>query len=163
MVNDDSDTLTFPSGFAFRLIYNGRVLTWLVDNGTGQDDKDAAHCAQFSQLCDVSVLMNRVNSFATRSNRGCGDDDQIDNDDGASSGFVADLTQQGEKLLSTAEKTAMANPDLFLALSVAISFVLGFFLACRCTCTRSERPVEKQRQSESELVLAEEEPDVVID
>ena len=163
MVNDDSDTPAFPSGFAFRLIYNGRVLTWLVDNDAEQDDKDAVHCPQFSQLCDVSVLMNRVNGFATRSNRGCGDYDQIDNDDEASRGFIADLTQQGEKLLSTAEETAMANPDLFLALSVVTSFVLGFFLACRSTCTRSERPVEKQIQSESELVLTEEEPDVVID
>ena len=162
-MNDASDTPTFPSGFAFRLVYNGRVLTWLVDNDNGQHDEDAVHCPQFSHLCDISVLLKRVTSFATRSNRGCGEDDQIDSDDGVSSGFIADLTQQGEKLLTTAEETAMANPDLFLALSVVISFVIGLFLACRSTCTRSKRTVEKQRQSESELVLTEEEPDVVID
>mmetsp|Transcript_3972 Transcript_3972/g.9729 ORF Transcript_3972/g.9729 Transcript_3972/m.9729 type:complete len:707 (+) Transcript_3972:50-2170(+) len=161
VVNDVSEKPTFPSGFAFRLVYNGRVLTWLVDSGIGQDDENAVHCTQFSQLCDISILMNRVTSFATRSNRGCGQDDPIDSDDDASSGFIADLAQQGEKLLTTAEKTAMANPDLFLALSVAISFVLGLFLACRSTCNRSEHPIEKQ--NESELVLTEEEPDVVID
>lgn len=160
-MNDASETPPFPSGFAFRLVYNGRVLTWLVDSGIGQDDEDAVHCPQFSQLCDISVLMNRVTSFATRSNRGCGKDDPIDSDDDASSGFIADLAQQGEKLLTTAEESAMANPDLFLALSVAISFVFGLLLSCRSTCNRSEHPIEKQ--NESELVLTEEEPDVVID
>lgn len=42
----------FPSSKAFRLIYNGVVLTDKIDG-----------CTIASDLCDISFLMNRLNSF----------------------------------------------------------------------------------------------------
>eukprot|EP00566_Odontella_aurita_P007066 CAMPEP_0113539014 /NCGR_PEP_ID=MMETSP0015_2-20120614/7689_1 /TAXON_ID=2838 /ORGANISM="Odontella" /LENGTH=746 /DNA_ID=CAMNT_0000438659 /DNA_START=127 /DNA_END=2367 /DNA_ORIENTATION=+ /assembly_acc=CAM_ASM_000160 len=44
----------FPSDHAFRLLYNGRVLTSRVGG-----------CPSDLDLCDVSVLLNRVGPFAT--------------------------------------------------------------------------------------------------
>lgn len=138
-------------------------MTWLVDSDN--DDGDLG-CQQFSHLCDVSVLLNRVTSFATRTNKGCGQEDETRNTAGDASigGIVADIMQQGQEILSTTEQSAISNPNLFLALSVISSFVLGLLLTCCVDCICTRRPREKQR-CESELVLNtdEEEPDIVID
>lgn len=45
----------FPSGYAFRLIYNGNVLTSKMDE-----------CSESSDLCDAQVLVRQVMSFANK-------------------------------------------------------------------------------------------------
>jgi hypothetical protein len=137
-------------------------MTWLVDS---DDDGSSNICPQFSQICDVSLLIDRVKSFATRSNKGCGKDDHDSSDDGIGVWTVENLKRHGEELLTTTEQSAFKHDDLFLALSVLSSFAIGFCLACCSMCAFSRQPKEKQRR-ESELVVnsgEDEEPDVVID
>lgn len=50
----------FPSGFAFRLIYNGQVLTSKMDG-----------CTEGSELCDSQVLTSHVMPFAKYQERDC--------------------------------------------------------------------------------------------
>lgn len=50
----------FPSGYAFRLIYNGQVLTSKMDG-----------CAAGSELCDSQVLVKQVMPFAKYMERDC--------------------------------------------------------------------------------------------
>ncbi len=45
----------FPTGRAFRLVYNGKILTDRVEG-----------CAPNTELCDMSHLLNRVAPFTTR-------------------------------------------------------------------------------------------------
>jgi hypothetical protein len=52
----DRDASVFVSEFAFRLHYNGHVLTHLLDG-----------CSDDLQLCDVQVLLDVVKPFASRS------------------------------------------------------------------------------------------------
>mmetsp|Transcript_23792 Transcript_23792/g.42803 ORF Transcript_23792/g.42803 Transcript_23792/m.42803 type:complete len:300 (-) Transcript_23792:716-1615(-) len=56
-LNEGSD---FPSGYAFRLVYNGAVLTERIDG-----------CAADSELCDSQVLVNQVMAFAKYQERDC--------------------------------------------------------------------------------------------
>mmetsp|Transcript_34102 Transcript_34102/g.71806 ORF Transcript_34102/g.71806 Transcript_34102/m.71806 type:complete len:661 (+) Transcript_34102:248-2230(+) len=55
--NEGSD---FPSGYAFRLVYNGLVLTERMDG-----------CVADSELCDSQVLVNQVMTFAKYQERDC--------------------------------------------------------------------------------------------
>ncbi|KAL7441335.1 hypothetical protein ACHAXH_005793 [Discostella pseudostelligera] len=57
ILNQDPD---FPSGFAFRLIYNGNVLTSKMDG-----------CAEGSELCDSQILVKQVMPFAKYMERDC--------------------------------------------------------------------------------------------
>ncbi len=50
----------FPSGYAFRLIYNGSVLTSKMDG-----------CAKGSELCDSQILVKQVMPFAKYMERDC--------------------------------------------------------------------------------------------
>lgn len=59
ITNSDSAT-NFPSGYAFRLIYNGEVLTSKMDG-----------CDDGSELCDSKVLVNQVMPFAKYQERQC--------------------------------------------------------------------------------------------
>jgi ubiquitin-like domain-containing CTD phosphatase 1 len=58
-IDGQMDSTLFESNFGFRLIYNGQVLTPLIDG-----------CPSKSQLCDIHVLMERVKPFALL-NRNC--------------------------------------------------------------------------------------------
>lgn len=49
-----ADKSIFRTDYAFRLLYNGRVLTTLVDG-----------CPSDLDLCDLEILVNRVRTFAT--------------------------------------------------------------------------------------------------
>ncbi|GKY92818.1 hypothetical protein MPSEU_000251400 [Mayamaea pseudoterrestris] len=51
----DRDLILFKSDFAFRLLYNGKILTPLMDG-----------CSEDLQLCDAQVLVAQVQPFATR-------------------------------------------------------------------------------------------------
>jgi hypothetical protein len=55
ILEDDENVSTmFPTKRAFRLLYNGQILTNKVDG-----------CAADSELCDLSILLKRVQPFAT--------------------------------------------------------------------------------------------------
>mmetsp|Transcript_6453 Transcript_6453/g.13323 ORF Transcript_6453/g.13323 Transcript_6453/m.13323 type:complete len:594 (+) Transcript_6453:145-1926(+) len=85
----------FPSGKAFRLIYNGNVLTWLVDG-----------CPEYKHLCDYSVFEDRVLPFATRKHHGCG-------------------IEEGEDEEPAASSLSLPTSATFLIVSMASSFVIG--------------------------------------
>jgi ubiquitin-like domain-containing CTD phosphatase 1 len=57
---DNASESEFASGFAFRLIYNGEVLTSRMDG-----------CGSESELCDSQVLLDRVLPFAISEERDC--------------------------------------------------------------------------------------------
>lgn len=59
IIDGKTDRNVFKSSFAFRLIYNGKVITSRMDG-----------CPSDSELCDAQVLLQRVKPFATRS-RNC--------------------------------------------------------------------------------------------
>jgi len=133
----------FPSGMAFRLLYNGRVLTWLMEG-----------CPGYSHLCDLSVFMKRVKPFASRKHHGCGVEDTDTGDD------ILPETSYENKPRAWSESSS------FLLLSMALSFVLsGVFTGVVMHCCRCG-PRRKQRD-ESQLVSTEkgfeDEPDIVID
>ena len=54
-MDDQSDPEMYPSKFAFRLIYNGKILTPLVDG-----------CHEDCELCDIIHLKSKVDPIATR-------------------------------------------------------------------------------------------------
>lgn len=54
-IDGNTDKTLYRSNYAFRLIYNGEILTHHVDG-----------CAQDAQLCDVQLLLDVVRPFATR-------------------------------------------------------------------------------------------------
>lgn len=57
ILNHDPD---FPSGYAFRLIYNGNILTSKMDG-----------CNEGSELCDSQVLVKQIMPFAKYKERDC--------------------------------------------------------------------------------------------
>lgn len=163
-VDDESDSAPpslFPSGFAFRLIYNGQALTWLVDSDSNNDEK-ALSCPPFSHLCDVSVLINRVTSFASRTNMGCGEGGETSPSSKTNGTLTGNLKEPAQDILSSAEQSAIDNPNLFLGVSMVSSFLLGIVLTCCSMCLCRRRPRTRQRY-ESELVFTTEEPDITID
>lgn len=142
--------MTDNSGIAFRLIYNGEVLTWLIEG-----------CPEYSQLCDFDRFLERVSPFATRSNRGCGVDEANTNwNDDTSKSSVGSKTQ------SLPER----EESRFLLLSMLGSFVVGSLSTCMVIQYCRWRPRRRQRD-ESELVSVGKEPtehfmgepDIVID
>eukprot|EP00536_Pseudo-nitzschia_multiseries_P009801 jgi/Psemu1/325779/estExt_fgenesh1_pg.C_2840004 len=163
----NSSSSDFPSGFAFRLIYNGRVLTWLLDG-----------CPAYSHLCDVSVFVDRVTPFATRKNRGCGVEEGEDAEEtntagkGSQSGSTTTTTTTptgtttGHNNGSSGSSSAAVVGVLLL--SMVASFVAGSLLTCCVVRCCRWRPRRKQRD-ESVLVtsnplgFSSEEADIVID
>jgi hypothetical protein len=86
-------TTIYPSGYAFRLIYNGEVLTSRMD---GCD----------SELCDSSVLVERVKPFAKPYN----DADCVSSS--SSSGPLADPSAASGDLMTEMER---ATRDMLVA------------------------------------------------
>jgi hypothetical protein len=136
--------------YAFRLVYNGQVLTWLVDG-----------CPEYSHLCHVSILLDRISQFATRENGGCG---------------VGEISMGGpasrlSHLLWRVQVADSEHPEMFLMAAMMTSFVVGSLLTCCVAKCCWSRPRRRQR-NQSELVLGNEEtscdfmmeePEVVID
>lgn len=60
ILDSDLKEKDFPSGYAFRLIYNGKVLTSKMDG-----------CDADSELCDSQVLVKQVAPFAKYMERDC--------------------------------------------------------------------------------------------
>jgi len=75
----------FVSDFAFRLLYNGRVLTALIDG-----------CDPHADLCDWNILKQRLRPFATR-NMSC---EVVDSSASQSSIYVTSVLTQNTALLA---------------------------------------------------------------
>lgn len=54
IVGEPTDRNVYPSNHAFRLVYNGQAITSRMEK-----------CPSDSEMCDISVLLNRVQPFAT--------------------------------------------------------------------------------------------------
>jgi hypothetical protein len=52
-IDGQTDSSMYRTNFAFRLIYNGQVLTHLLDD-----------CPEDAELCDAAILMRRIKPFA---------------------------------------------------------------------------------------------------
>jgi hypothetical protein len=138
------------------LIYNGEVLTWLVEG-----------CPQYFHLCAASVLTNRVLEFATRKNGGCGDVNNVV----ASDAGIGEPSVPKTNRFDTVKESATQHPIAFLFVSMMVSFVLSSLLTFAVMMWCHRRPLRKQRdQSEpiaaTDLMSSEfgmDEPDVVID
>ena len=64
MVDDNYNRQKFKSGYAFRLIYDGKVLTSAVAGcGDGNPDNDKNGV---NDLCDAQILLNHLSPIATR-------------------------------------------------------------------------------------------------
>ena len=102
----------FPSGYAFRLIYNGKVLTSKMDG-----------CASGSELCDSRVLVKQVMPFAKYNERNC-----------ASTRSVSDnlMTE-----METAVQNMVATPGgvgvviLLVMISFSIGVIVMYYLTKR--------------------------------
>jgi hypothetical protein len=81
-VDGNTDRKIFRSNFAFRLLYNGQVLTSLVDG-----------CTDGLELCDWNVLSNRIEDFAIL-DRDC-------ESRGSGDGGISSTMKQAEDFLST--------------------------------------------------------------
>jgi hypothetical protein len=87
LIDDQSDSSIYKSPYAFRLIYNGRVLTNLMDG-----------CPGNAELCDAQILVRHVAPFATRS-IDCWDDSSAGGDGSAVWDTVESLLSKTAGLL----------------------------------------------------------------
>jgi ubiquitin-like domain-containing CTD phosphatase 1 len=80
-IDGKTDRKIFRSNFAFRLVYNGQVLTSLVDG-----------CTEGLELCDWNILSDRITDFAIL-DRDC--------ESRNSGGEISSTTRRAEDFLST--------------------------------------------------------------
>lgn len=124
-----TDNALFPSKFAFRLVYNGNVLTNRV---TG--------CPSDMELCDSDILVRRIESFAT-----------LDADCERQQPFPEPVTyplQRTKELVSTPEGV------LYLVLLVGVGVLVGAAATCLfltgCSLPRCRRRGMKVPTSEED-------------
>lgn len=116
-INETAHHLTtvYPSGFAFRLIYNGMVLTSRMD---GCD----------SDLCDSRVLTERVRPFAKPYNDAdCASSSSSTTDSSASSGDLMTEMERATRDMLVAPGGALAIASLVIS-SMVLGGVLMWFL-----------------------------------
>lgn len=112
LVDDQSDPKMYPSKFAFRLLYNGKIMTPMVEG-----------CHDDCELCDISHLKARIDPIATRDPTFCETTLYIGGGGGLS--FAVPLMD-----LSTPEGMTLYAFFLF------ISFLTGVIISC-CITRRS--------------------------
>jgi len=108
LIDGDSDREVFPSKFAFRLIYNGKILTTFVDG-----------CHKHLELCDIKILKSIVDPIATREK----DCSRIISPDTNQTVTYSDSVHDSISRRSV-EKTSKL---------VVVVFVLSLFLGSACT------------------------------
>ena len=126
-ITNSDETSDFPSGYAFRLIFNGKVLTSKMDG-----------CAAGSELCDSRVLMKQVMPFAKYQERDC-----------ASTASVAppadDLMTE---MKDAAETLVAAQGGVWVVMSLVIfSMALGSMLTCFLMKRRMRKPYGYRQDS----------------
>jgi hypothetical protein len=119
LIDGQSDPETHTSKLAFRLIYNGKVLTQLVDN-----------CHDNSELCDLVHLKAKVDPIATR-----------DTDCSIPPKGAGSWTSANYSLISLSSTEEIA---LFVAL-ICISAVLGSSMTCYALSKISKNAIDGRK------------------
>lgn len=125
--NEAGEDVLFPSGKAFRLVYNGLVLTGKVEG-----------CTENEELCDILQLLKRVESFAVVE-RDC---------ESTKTGLVLDL-EEVESFLSV--KGAIPLLVGIVVLSIGVGSLMTFYyLTRRMPCCYDGRGTFDQAASSPE-------------
>ena len=106
------DKQLYPTDYAFRLVYNGQVITSRMDG-----------CPEGADLCDAEILFTRLQPFATRARNCSRQDSIVEEYSGAAS--------QAESALFSTPSGVLAIAMLTLGSAVAGALVTYFVLACR--------------------------------
>mmetsp|Transcript_16080 Transcript_16080/g.34769 ORF Transcript_16080/g.34769 Transcript_16080/m.34769 type:complete len:668 (-) Transcript_16080:120-2123(-) len=131
MMNSDEGS-DFPSGYAFRLIYNGEVLTSKMDG-----------CTAGSELCDSQVLVKHVMPFAKYQERDC-----------ASTTSIAPHEDNMMTEMKTATESLFAAPGgVWVVVALVIFFTaFGSIMTCYLMRRQMQKYHEYRRES---LVLGD--------
>jgi len=138
MLNTNKDS-EFPSGYAFRLIYNGEVLTSRMDK-----------CS--SELCDSQVLVNLVMQFAMFEERDCASSNPT-------SDFWLEFFDESEEV--TADKQKQSNSRVnprhkWLLVGVSLlSAMIGSIITSTTMRRYYQNAYRHASDSERELAMAE--------
>lgn len=119
----------FPSGYAFRLIYNGNVLTSKMDACSGYE------------LCDAHILVKQVMSFASK----------YEEANCAAKIQSAKESKMDEMKYATVNIISTPGGILIVLLLVVISMALGSVI----TCFVMRRRIRKEYKYNDTLALAE--------
>lgn len=138
MLNTNKDS-EFPSGYAFRIIYNGEVLTSRMER-----------CS--SELCDSQVLVNLVMQFAMFEERDCASsnptsDFWVESFD-ESEEVTADETKQSKSLVNPRHKWLLFGVSLLSAL-------IGSIITSITTRRYYQNAYRHASDAERELAMAE--------
>jgi len=146
-VHEIKDNTAFPSGYAFRLIYNGEALT-----------SKMVGCPKQSDMCDSQVLLRRVMPFAKFEERNC-----------ASSKTSASSETIMDEMKTAAEDMVNEPGGIFLmvliaVVSMALGGIITFFFIRRPS--RNNRPAYHKHTSsilgDLSMRVMEAEPDGAI-
>ena len=120
LIDGISDKSVYTTDFAFRLLFNGKILTQLVPG-----------CPPESELCDVAILKRIVDPIATRS------PDCVRRQPLASPTSSKEAVAKAQKLLTTTEGIFMfvGLASFGILLGSISTFVL---LTGRLPCSRSQ-------------------------
>jgi hypothetical protein len=69
--NQEAQYDLFPSGHAFRLLYNGKVITSKIAECSNSSSNNSNNESE-SDLCDLDILLKLVGDFAGLDRQGCG-------------------------------------------------------------------------------------------
>jgi ubiquitin-like domain-containing CTD phosphatase 1 len=111
IIDGATDRSIYKSDFAFRLLFNGKVLTSKVDK-----------CPAEADLCDVQVLLDRVTPFATR-------DRDCDSTLHHSSQTYRPALQESKVLLSTSGGVALVL--VVVMVSALLGSLVTFYFVTR--------------------------------
>ena len=112
-IHEMADGSAYPSGYAFRLIYNGQVLTSKMEG-----------CANGAELCDSQVLVKQVAPFAKYTERDCASTTTE-----VPPGLVAEMETAAENLITAPGGVWVVV--LVVILSMALGGVLVFLFMKR--------------------------------
>jgi hypothetical protein len=129
-LDDDRDKTIFETNSAFRLIYNGRVLTSQV-----------AGCPEDSELCDAKYLMERVEPIAIR---------KVD---------CVDLTQESVDAVEVAMSMVSTTAGVLLVLFVigVGAFFGGVAVYFNLTGSLPDKLKKKKKKKEPQSAIGGEE------
>jgi len=115
-IHETTDSTNFASGYAFRLIYNGKVLTSLVDG-----------CSASSELCDSQVLVKQVMPFAKYKERDCASTPLTPSTaPPAEEGLVTEMKDATETLVTAPGGISVIF--FMIVVSMALGSMVTFFL-----------------------------------
>eukprot|EP00584_Thalassiosira_punctigera_P025375 CAMPEP_0172576440 /NCGR_PEP_ID=MMETSP1067-20121228/137726_1 /TAXON_ID=265564 ORGANISM="Thalassiosira punctigera, Strain Tpunct2005C2" /NCGR_SAMPLE_ID=MMETSP1067 /ASSEMBLY_ACC=CAM_ASM_000444 /LENGTH=655 /DNA_ID=CAMNT_0013369111 /DNA_START=103 /DNA_END=2070 /DNA_ORIENTATION=- len=132
-ITDSGGGSDFPSGYAFRLIYNGAVLTDKMDG-----------CAADSELCDSQVLAKQVMPFAKYQERDCASTMSAAPHGSPGDGMVKEMKNATEELIA-------APGGLWVIVALVFSSMFFGCMLTICLVKRLTRKTHVYRRDSSAL------------